>query len=70
MLTDIKQQLNRMHEDALKAHADSAGSVDAIAEVVRNEIQRAMSVRGQNGNTIAATIDQEVARLGADDDDR
>ena len=67
MLTDIKRQLNRMHEEARKAKVDMIASTErdteVIAEVVRTEIQRAMSIRGKSGTTISEMIDSEIANL-------
>lgn len=58
MLSDIKNQLNQMQSQS----AASAGrDAEAIAEVVRSEIRRAMMVRGQSGVTIQDTIDEKVA---------
>lgn len=55
MLTGIKQQLNQMQEETRKAQVD-------ITEVVKGEIQRAMSVRGKSG-TIKEVIDAEILHL-------
>ena len=55
MLTGIKQQLNRMQEEARKAQVD-------IAEVVKGEIQRAMDIRGKSG-TIKEVIDAEILKI-------
>lgn len=64
MLSDIKSQLNQMQSLQFEAAASSA---EAIAEVVRTEIRRAMMVKGQSGLTIQDTIDAKIAHLGRDD---
>lgn len=64
MLSDIKNQLNQMQSQSAAAAGRDA---EAIAEVVRNEIRRAMMVRGQSGVTIQDTIDEKVAGFERDD---
>lgn len=76
MLTDIKQQLNRMQEEARQAASEAASAAtavnaDVIAEVIRTEIRRAMAVKGAGeGNaSIQDMISKEIAHLQGDDDD-
>lgn len=63
-----------MHEDAQRAQSESSASAsrdaEAIAAVVRDEIRRAMMVRGKGGVTIGDTINKEIVRLGGDEDGR
>lgn len=72
MLSDIKTQLNQMQSLQLESMASASRDAEAIAEVVRNEIRRAMMVKDKSGITIRETIDEKVARLERDDyeDDR
>lgn len=72
MLSDIKQQLNRMQEDARQAASEAASAAtavttDAIAEVIRMEIRRAMSVKGAGGAPIRDMISKEIVHLQGDD---
>lgn len=66
MLSDIKNQLNQMQSETM---ASAGRDAEAIAEVVRNEIRRAMMVRGKSGVTIRETIDEKVAGFERDDYD-
>lgn len=72
MLSDIKNQLNQMQSMQSETMASAGRDAEAIAEVVRNEIRRAMMVRGKSGVTIRDTIDEKIAHLERDDyeDDR
>lgn len=73
MLTDIKHQLTRMQDDAERARSETVAAAgrdaEAIAAVIRDEIRRAMMVRGKSGVTIQDTIDKEVARLEGEGED-
>lgn len=64
MLSDIKSQLNQMQSQSA---ASATRDAEAIAEVVRNEIRRAMMVRGTSGLTIQDTIDEKRSGLARDD---
>eukprot|EP00752_Nemacystus_decipiens_P004091 g3744.t1 len=72
MLSDIKNQLNQMQSMQLESVSTASRDAEAIAEVVRNEIRRAMMVKGKSGTTIRDTIDEKIASLERDDceDDR
>lgn len=63
MLTDIKQQLNRMQSESM---ASATRDTDALAEVIRTEIQRAMMVSVGSGATVKDAIDAKVARIEGD----
>lgn len=64
MLSDIKNQLNQMQSQSM---ASASKDAEAIAEVVRNEIRRAMMVRGTTGLTIQDTIDEKMSGIAHDD---
>lgn len=66
MLSDIKNQLNQMQSQSV---ASASRDAEAIAEVVRNEIRRAMMIRGKSGVTIRDTIDEKLARFERDDNE-
>lgn len=72
MLSDIKNQLNQMQNMQMESMTSASRDAEAIAEVVRNEIRRAMMVKGKSGITIRDTIDEKIASLERDDfeDDR
>lgn len=60
MLTEIKQQLNRMQsESAALMNRDN----EALAGVIRTEIEKAMLVTVEKGVTIKDTIGAKVARM-------
>lgn len=69
MLSDIKNQLNQMKSMQLELMTSASRDAEAIAEVVRNEIRRAMMVKGKSGITIRDTIDEKIAHLERDDDE-
>lgn len=60
MLADIKQQLNRMENESAMPTQGS----EALARMVRDEIERAMMVVVPNGFTIRDTIESHCVRAG------
>lgn len=60
MLGDIKQQLNRMQSESV---ALTDRGTEALAGVIRAEIERAMMFTVGKGVTIKDTIGAKVARM-------
>lgn len=60
MLADIKQQLNRMQSDSA---ASASLDPQALAAVIRTEIEKAMMFTVESGVTIKDTIGAKVARM-------
>lgn len=60
MLADIKEQLNRMQSDGLGL---TDRDTEALAGVIRTEIERAMLFTVGKGMTIKGTIGAKVARM-------
>lgn len=60
MLTDIKQQLNRMDSESV---AMANRGTEALAGMIRTEIEKAMMVIVEKGVTIKDTIDARVSRM-------
>lgn len=60
MLADIKQQLDRMQSESI---ALTDQDTEALAGVIRTEIERAMMVTVGKGMTIKDTIVAKAARI-------
>lgn len=60
MLVDIKQQLNRMESESVGL---TDRDTDALAGVIRTEIERAMLVTVGKGRSIRDVIGLKVARM-------
>lgn len=61
MLTEIKQQLNRMQSESA---ALMDRGTEALAGVIRAEIEKTMMATVEKGVTIKDTIGAKVARMG------